>query len=204
MKRSITLVAAFGCLSISLFSCKTSRNSLVNDRQETVIAGENNSPNFVEFLDGSIQNFQSLKLITGVLVTPHLLADGNKEIYAKDIKAYQDTKQYAVSQQVLNSKRKSYVAKEALPGFAVRVISGKLNVYKRTIYNGERAIEQFFLQNGTGGTILAYSPEVMKDLLKGNPEVLNYFNSKTQKENLYKKLQTTVYLFNNDMAVTKN
>ncbi len=205
MKKSTTLIAAYCCMvTLTLFSCNTSKNSIANDKQESEIMVEHTSASFVQYLDGSIQNFQSLKLITGILVTPHLLGDGNKVIYAKDILAYQDNKQYAVSQKLFKSKRKSFVAKETLPGFAIKVISGKINVYKRTIFNGERATEQFFLQNGTGGEICAYSPELMNELLKSNPEVLNYFKSKTLKENLFEKLQTTVCLFNNDMAVTKN
>lgn len=204
MKKSLTLVAAIGCFTFGLFSCKTSRNSLASDKLETEITSGTVTSNFVQYLDGSIQSFQSLKLITGVLVTPHLLADGKKLIYAKDIKAYQDNQHYAISQQLMKTKRKSHVAKETLPGFAVRVISGKLNVYKRTIYNGERAVEQFFLQQGAEGAIVAYTDEVMKDILRANTEVLNYFNTRAGKENLFKKLQTTVYLFNNDLAVTKN
>ena len=87
-------------VTLTLFSCNTSKNSIANDKQESEIMVEHTSASFVQYLDGSIQNFQSLKLITGILVTPHLLGDGNKVIYAKDILAYQDNKQYAVSQKL--------------------------------------------------------------------------------------------------------
>lgn len=155
--------------------------------------------------DGSTQQYSSLKLVTGVLVTPHLLADGKIVIYPKDVLAYQDGRRYAVSQKLLKTEKTSFVAAETLPGFAVRIAKGKLNVYSRKYYNGNVAVTEYFLQSGDEGEIVAYSPATMKELIKDNNRAADYYNSKVKISPKSKKLMVTADLYNNpDQYVSKN
>lgn len=160
---------------------------------------------FVVFNDGSIKSFSSLKLVTGLFKTPHLLADGNQVIYAGDIKAYQNQDHYAISEKEFSaSKKPSKVAKDALPGFAVRVASGKINVYSLKYYNGQNATEKFFLQVGDDGQIVAFTNELFNDLIKDNNEALVYFNDKKQANSINKKLLLSVDIYNNTGFISKN
>jgi len=61
---------------------------------------------FVQLNDGAIQNYSTLKLVTGVFVTPHLLADNKIIINSGDIIAYQNKEHYAVTAKILTSKKK--------------------------------------------------------------------------------------------------
>ena len=94
--------------------------------------------------------------------------------------AYQNEKHYAVTAKVLTSTKDGRVAVETLPGFAVKVLSGKLNVYCRKFYNGGNTVEEYFLQHGNDGYIVAYSKEVLKDMLKEDAKALEFFNSKAK------------------------
>jgi hypothetical protein len=154
--------------------------------------------------DGSIQQYESLKLVTGVLTTPYLLANNKLVINSKDIMAYQDEKHYAVSAKILTSKKNSRVAVETLPGFAVKVISGKLNVYSRKYYNGGNTREEYFLQNGNEGYIVAYSKAVLISMLKEDTKALEYFNSRSKISPRSKKLLVAVQMYNNGQLMTKN
>jgi hypothetical protein len=156
--------------------------------------------------DGRIRHFNSLKLVTGVFTAPHLLADDGIKIYPSEIVAYQNKDHYAVSQTMLAGGRKSYVATETLPGFAVRIAEGKLNIYAKKFNSGAKCAEEYFMQWGNDGKIYAYTPELMNDILKDNPEAANYFKNKKNKVSLSKKLQTTASLYNNntETLVSKN
>jgi hypothetical protein len=96
------------------------------------------------------------------------------------------------------------VAVEALPGFAVRVAKGKLNVYSLKYYNGHNTTEKFYLQSGDDGQIVAYSPEVMKELLRDNSEAFNFFTNKNKAAVFPKKLLAAVDIYNNSRYVSKN
>ena len=159
---------------------------------------------FVQMNDGSIKQYGSLKLVTGVLKTPHLLADDKVIINSKDIMAYQSNRHYAVAAKILTSTKKGYVAVETLPGFAVKVISGKLNVYSRKYYNGANTVDEYFLQSGNDGYIIAYTKDVLKSILKEDAKALEYFNSKSKVLPKSKKLFATVEMYNNSQMVTKN
>jgi hypothetical protein len=159
---------------------------------------------YVVLNDGSVQHYSTLKLVTGVLVTPHLLADNRIVIHAKDIKSYQNGQFYAVSSNSLKTTKKSYVTGEALPGFAVRQVQGKLNVYCRKFYNGSNTVDEFFLQTGNDGEIIAYSTKTMKELLKDNPKALDYYNSKVKISPKSKKLMTTAVIYNTGELLSKN
>ena len=154
--------------------------------------------------DGTITQFTTLKLVTGVLSTPHLLGDGKVVINAKDIIAYQNEKHYAVTSKILTSKKSAAVAVETLPGFAVKVLSGKVNVYCRKYYNGANTADEYFLQNGNDGHIIAFSKDVLKSMLKEDTKALEFFNSKTKVSPRSKKILTAVEMYNTGQLMTKN
>lgn len=153
--------------------------------------------------DGTIREFKALKLVTGVMLRPHLLADGKEKIYADQIKAYQNDGHYAVSQTTFCCGRMSAVASETLPGFAIRIVKGKLNVYRKKYLNGEHAIDEYFVQAGDEGKIMAYSPPVMEELLKDNAEASLFFKSLKESRNVRDKLIAAVYLYNSDQTLSK-
>ncbi|MEX1203029.1 MAG: hypothetical protein WEA59_07290 [Ferruginibacter sp.] len=159
---------------------------------------------FIQKKDGTIQNFKSLKLVTGFFKTPHLLADGKIKIEAKDIASYQNSDHYAISDEQIEGERKSKVATSTLPGFAVRVAKGKLNVYSRKYYNGKNAVDELFIQIGNDEKIVPYTPELMVAILKNHPSSLNVFNSKKHLGTLTQKLQAVAGIYNQDQLMSKN
>jgi hypothetical protein len=195
--------AAFLALTL-MNSCATNKQMLADRDAEIQLSREASAGgNFVKMKDGTIKQFHSLKLVTGVFTSPHLLADGKKKIPATEILAYQNGDHYAVSQALISNGRRSFVAVETLPGFAVRVVKGKLNLYCKKFFNGRAAVDEFFLQSGADGQIVAYTPELMKNLIRDNQEAFKYFL--TGKENdISKKLQATAELYNNSQLMSKN
>ena len=161
-------------------------------------------PCFVQRNDGTIQYFSTLKLVKGIFNSPHLLADGEIKINPGEIRAYQDKDHYAVSQKVFSSGKYSRVADEALPGFGIRVLKGKLNVYNKKYFNGERAMNEYFLQSGDEGEIRKYTPELMNELVKTDATASNFFNDKNTKTEMTGKILATVELFNTGQLITKN
>ncbi len=204
MKTSLTIMAVAAASGMFLSSCTSSRDNFSTPKADNIVNTSAKASCFIQMNDGTIKKFNEINLVTGVLVTPYLLADGKIKIDPKDIKAYQNHDHYAISTKQFKSGRTSYAASEVLPGFAEMIASGKMIVYKKTIFNGERAIHQFFIQQGKEAEILPYSVSLIQSILKDNTEALNYFNSKTDKTNLERKLQTTAFLFNNDMATARN
>jgi hypothetical protein len=203
MKTLVPSVALLCSALILLNSCSVSKNTVLPPKADA----ENNPATtscFVVKTDGSRQYFSTLKLVTGVLTTPHLLADNKIVIEAKDVLAYQDKKRFAVSQKLLTTKRISYVAAETLPGFATRITNGKLSVYGRKYYNGSNTVTEYFLQTGDDGEILSYSNSIMKDLLKDNPKAADFYNSKVKISPRSKKLLATVDIYNNVQFISKN
>lgn len=205
MKKSLRTLVAVASLAVLVNSCVTGKNSVTISRNNT----ENPKANadagcYVQMNDGSVKKFRTLKLVTGVMITPHLLADDKVKIYAGEIKSYLNNDQYAVSQATLTNARNSFVAVETLPGFAVRVIKGKMNVYKKKFYNGQHTVDEYYVQSGDDGKILPYSPKIMCELLKDNPEASRFFNGKKIKGNTSKLLLATVQLFNNDQLMSRN
>ena len=204
MKNFIPAIAVLISITTLLNSCAVSKNS--TDQQQTAVKNENETSStcFVQLNDGSIKQFTTLKLVTGVLTTPHLLGDGKEVINAKDIIAYQNDKQYAVSAKILTSKKSANVSVETLPGFAVKLLSGKLNVYCRKYYNGANTAYEYFLQNGNDGYIVAYSKDVLKSMLKDDMNAMAFFNSKTKVSPQSKKLLAAVEIYNKGQMMTKN
>jgi hypothetical protein len=200
MKKLLPAFAVLLC-TVILNSCGVTNSVTV---QAPDHPSEVNKTCFVQFNDGTVKQFSSLKLVTGVLVTPHLLADNKTVLNSKDIMAYQDHRVYAVSSKIITSKKNSKVAVDALPGFAVKVISGKLNVYSRKYYNGGNTVEEFFLQQGNDGFIVAYSKDVLMTMLKEDPKALEFFNSNTKVSPWSKKLIAAVEIYNGGQMITKN
>lgn len=204
MKQIIPSITVFCSIVIMLNSCAVGKNAVDNPKAEAENKSEIPGLCFVQMNDGSIKQYGSLKLVTGVLKTPHLLADDKVIINSKDIMAYQSNRHYAVAAKILTSAKKGYVAVETLPGFAVKVISGKLNVYSRKYYNGANTVDEYFLQSGNDGYIIAYTKDVLKGMLKEDAKALEYFNSKSKVLPKSKKLFATVEMYNSSQMVTKN
>jgi len=159
---------------------------------------------FVKMKDGSIVYYKTLELVKGAFVTPHLLADGNTRIFADDVLAYQNQDHYAVSQSTFSSGRKSFLAVETLPGFAVRMTKGKINIYCKKFFNGHVAVDEFFIQSNRDGQIYTYSVDLMKVLIQDNEQALAYFNETQTDKNISKTLKTTAEIYNNAMVVSSN
>lgn len=205
MKKHLPSVALLLCILTIFNACSTSSIPLSQRKADITNSKENNSAEcFVKMNDGSIREYKSLKLVTGAFTAPYLLADGKTKIKASQITAYQNKELYAVSQRTFCCGRMSYVATETLPGFAVRTVKGKLNVYCKKYYNGQVAVDEFFLQAGNDGKIQAYSPQLMNQLLKDNTEAFTFFNDKKFKGRLPEKLHATAQLYNGGQFVTKN
>lgn len=195
---------AIACLLIMINSCLSIQN--VSALEKTVTEEPKATPTscFVQMNDGTIKNYATLKLVTGIFKTPHLLANDSIVIMANEIKAYQNKDCYAVSQKEFSTKKQSAVAVKALPGFAVRIASGKLNVYSFKYYNGHNTTEKFFLQSGDEGQILAYTPELMNELLKDNNDAFTMFNEKNTAVAFSKKLLASVEMYNTSRLLSKN
>jgi hypothetical protein len=202
--KNLPAIAVLISATILLNSCAVSKNSI--DQPQTALkpVSETSTTCFVQLNDGTIKQFTTLKLVTGILTTPHLLGDGKVVINSKDIIAYQDAKQYAVSAKILTSKKSASVSVETLPGFAVKVVSGKLSVYCRKYYNGTNTSDEYFLQNGNDGYIVAYSKEVLKNMLKDDINASAFFNSKSKVSPKSKKILTAVEIYNKGQMMTKN
>ncbi len=200
LRHSALLFSILGIFS----ACSTSSVSKTQHKADTVNSKETTADCFVKMNDGSIREFRTLKLVTSPLHTPYLLADGKTKIKASQIKAYQNKDHYAVSQKTFCCGRISHVATETLPGFAVRTVKGRLNVYCKKYYNGQVAVDEFYLQVGDEGQIQAYSPELMSKLVKDNSEALTFFTNKKFKGRLPEKLHATAQLYNGGAFITKN
>ena len=159
---------------------------------------------FIEMNDGTIKNFTSLKMVTGIMMTPHLVADGRVIINGNEIKSYQDDDQhYAVSQKAFEFGRRTHLAVEVLPGFVQRIATGKLNIYNKQSFNGYRRVDEFFIQLGDG-EIVPYSESRLNDLVKDEPQALKLFNCKNKKQTLSEKLQLTASIINSAGLMSKN
>jgi hypothetical protein len=202
--KTITSIAVLISTTILINACSVSKNSI--DQPQTVLktVDESSATCFVQLNDGTIQKFTSLKLVTGFFTTPHLLGDGKVVLNSKEIVAYQDSKQYAVSSRILTSKKSGSVSVETLPGFAVKVLSGKLNVYCRKYYNGANTADEYFLQNGNEGQIIAYSKDAFKNMIKDDINASAFFNAKTKGSSRSKQILTAVEIYNKGQMMTKN
>ncbi len=199
MKTAIPKLAAFSCLFVLLNAFSVSQPI----EHPTTKAKEALSC-YVQLSDGTIKKYTTLELVTGIFKTPHLLADGSVVITASEIKAYQDKNHYAISQKEFTSLKPSKVAIDALPGFAVRIAQGRLNVYSLKFYNGHNATEKLFLQAGDAAEIVAYTPELLNEMIKDNPDAYSYFNASDKATTAIKKMLATVEMYNTSRLISKN
>jgi hypothetical protein len=204
MKTIVPAIAVLLGATILLNSCSVNKNAVETQKSEVKNETEGSSGCFVELNNGTYKQFTTLKLVTGVLTTPHLLGDDKVVVYAKDIIAYQNNKHYAVSSKILTSTKTGTVSVETLPGFAIRVLSGKLNVYSRKYYNGANTAEEYFLQNGDEGYIVAYSKNLLKSMFNEDQKAWEFFTSKTKVSPKSKKLLTAVEMHNSTQFMSKN
>jgi hypothetical protein len=159
---------------------------------------------FVQFADGTVKQFTTLKLVTKMFKTPHLLANDSVIIYGPELKAYQNEEGYAVSQSVFGKFKKTYVAKSVLPGFAVRVVKGYLNIFSIKYYNGQNVTEKLFIQQPDAAAITPYTPEMLETLLKENSDALALLSTENKTLTGTKKILAAVELFNSSKLLTKN
>jgi hypothetical protein len=182
----------------------TSKNSLVAPELTTKRQTEVGSKKwdcYVEMNDGTIKKYSKIKLVTGILSTPYLLADGEIKILATQIKAYKDANFYAVSQREFYNTNKTHVAINVLPGFAIRELKGEVNVYSLQYYNGSNIYKKFFLQKGHDGKIIPYTTQLLNEYAKNNIEVKNFVTKKKAKQ---KELLAVVESYNNSVSISKN
>lgn len=180
-----------------LQSCSNSR-AVAYERKEALYFSREAAPStcFVQYADGSIANYKSLKLVTSIYKSPHLLADGKTRIYPYEIVAYQNDKHYAISSNGFSyGGHKGNIATETLPGFAVRISTGRLNVYVKKYKENSKVMDEYYLQEGDG-QILAYSPELMDALIKNNSEALDFYNNHKKHIKLTKELKLTAKIYN--------
>ncbi len=202
MNIRIRYTFVFACLATTLFSCYTSKNNTLNP-ENTPDKNIVKTDCFVEFNNGEIKKFSSIKLVTGVFVSPYLLADGELKILSAQIKAYKDEKFYAIAQREFYTQGKGHISTHVLPGFAIREIKGNLNLYSLQFYNLGTVHKKFFLQNGNDGKIVPYSAEILSEYFKDNKEISNYMSKRKKKINS-KELLSLVENYNNSASISKN
>ena len=205
MKTNIIYVLIAACVALVLSSCSTSKNSIAIEKPIAIndIAKEENKNCFVVSNDGTVTHYKSLKLVTAILSTPYLLADGKVKIMPDEIKAYKDKKHYAISQKIFYTEEKGHVATHVLPGFAVKEKSGSINVYSLQIYSVGKVYKKYFLQNGENGAILAYSPILLHDYINNDASFANEIELTKKKMNT-KKVLSIVDSYNGSTSITKN
>lgn len=189
--------SVFSCLiTASLLSSCTSTLATQERKMALLESKVNAKECFVEMRDGTVKNYSSLKLMTSVYKAPHLLADGKIKIEADEIVAYQSKRHYAINASGFSyGGHKSNIASETLPGFAVRVATGHLNVYIKKYKINGKVMDEYFLQENNG-QVLVYTPELMSALVRNNPEALEFFNNNKKRIKLTNELKTTAKIYN--------
>ncbi len=203
MKNTLKLTTVCLVLLIYSSSCNSTKEATAQRKADIEQSKQAVNTCFIQLNDGTIKHYKSLKLVTGIMKAPHLLADGKLQISSKEIMAYQNHDHYAISQKGFTSGRRTYVAKETLPGFAIRIAKGKINVYTKKYYNGVAAVDEYFVQMGDDGQVLAYTTETMNLMIKDDPEALDFFMAKKYNTPKSKKDPTPASLANNKTLVPK-
>jgi len=203
MKRNIPACILLFLLLVAFNSCSVNKGILSQRKADLQHSKDEASNCFVKKEDGTVIHYETLKLVTGFLKTPYLLADGKTKIYSSEIIAYQTEDYYAISEvKFAYEGHPSKLAVETLPGFAVRLAKGKINIYSRKYSVGKVAADEYFLQEGKG-LIYAYSPELMDNLIRKHPEALKFYNTYKEKLPLTKDLKNTAFIYNNAHMVSK-
>lgn len=200
MKRNFTLLFLCPAIALCSFSAEVKKNGSDDPAKE---AGQNSQKFYVQKMDGTIQQFSRLRLVTGVFTSPHLLADGKIKLMPGELIAYKADDIFAVSGKMIGDGRPSKVAKDVLPGFATRIVSGSINVYSKKVFNGAKAIEVLYVQCGDNGMIEPFRVELMEQLIQVQPQVLSIFK-KNKKQIDSRKIQAVAEAYNNTQTITKN
>jgi hypothetical protein len=203
MRKNLFISTVLLCALCGLVACSSLSN--ISNNQEDSVLKTTAEPNcFVQKTDGTIQYYSSIKLVTGMFTMPYLVADGTTKLNSSTIKAYQNKEHFAVLLAPSNAGPQSKVAKETLPGFAIRIAEGPLNIYSKKRFNGAVAVDEIFVQAGNEGSIQAYSPQLMQSLLSDHPEALSLLKSQKKISPLSKKFQNIVAVYNKGQLLSKN
>ena len=201
----IYLVIISICVALLVNSCATGKKNIEISRPTTEEPTHNvvskKSDYYVVLNDGTIKKYGKIKLVTGILTTPYLEADGEIKILPTQIKAYKDENHFAISQKEFYGKNKTHVATEVLPGFAVKELKGEVNVYSLQYFNGSNTYKKFFLQKGEDGMILPYSASLLKEYAGNDTEIKNFITKKKTKQ---KDLLVFIENYNNSKSLTRN
>lgn len=203
MKSKLFLAASLLFAASLLQSCATHKSALALRKSHEKAAKEGDKNCFVQWNDGSFDVFGKLELVTGPFTSPYLLADGQRKIEASQIKAYQNKEHYAISQQLIQKGRKTFVADGTLPGFAIRIAHGKFNLYAKKFHNGQHSVDEFFLQEGDKGHIFSCTNEVMTELLEKDPESFDFIYARMSTTSRSKKMQQLASLAKSNQSLTK-
>ena len=188
---------------LALISCSSSRQAKATREEEMYFAREKSPACFVQFIDGSIQKYYSLTREKGVGLAPHLLANGKIRIFPNQVLAYQNHEHYAISSGGFSiGGHESRIATETLPGFAIRIAKGDLNIYVKKFRNGTRYTDEFYFQLKKGN-VIPYSPELMDALIKNMPEALVFYNQYKKQLPKSKDLIATAYIFNHTFLASR-
>ncbi|MEO6670420.1 MAG: hypothetical protein ABIN36_13140 [Ferruginibacter sp.] len=197
MKRPLLLILWLFAALCFMGSCASTKEAAFDRKMALQNSKIDSTECFVQLVDGTIKNYATLKLVTSVYKSPHLLADGKTKIYPHEIISYQNKSHFAVNAGGFSyGGHKSNIAVETLPGFAVRIASGRLNVYIKKYKTNGKVVDEYYLQEGAG-QVLAYSPELMDALIKNSAEALDFFNNHKRHVKLTKQLKLTASIFNN-------
>lgn len=158
-------------LMVLLFTSCTVNKTLTNQLSFDIKNKDADQVSYVRFKNGQMLYCQTLELKNGIFTSPHLIGDGWYKIETADVAEYKLNGQLAISEEKLNDKKHSRVAVDALPGFAVQIIKGDLNVYHRKYFNGRNAVNRYYLQIGNEGPIMLYNTKDMKELIATHDEL---------------------------------
>ncbi len=201
----IYLIIISICVALLVNSCATGKDSvgITQPAVEKRIKERSleKSISYVEMNDGTIREYSQIKLVTGILNTPYLIANGDVKIFPDQIKSYKTGNYYAISQMEFYTTNITHVAKNVLPGFAVREIKGDVSLYSIQYYNGSNIYKKYFLQKGKDGKILPYTKQLLNEYAINNMEVKNFITKKKAKQ---KDLLAVVENYNNAISVSKN
>ncbi len=199
MKPFLLRIPVLFSIAVMLNACSSVNNIYSTTGDDSTSSASNEC--FVQLKNGEIQYYKTLTLQTGIFTSPYLLADGKKVINSKAVRAYQTGDVYAICEECLQFGRKSKVAREALPGFAVRIVTGKMNVYSRMYFNGAEAVEELYLQLGDDGKIVPYKAAELSKLIQDNARAMEILNGK--EKSISRKLQAVAEVYNRQGLVAR-
>jgi len=184
MKKSNTNVCKT-LLVLLVFSSCFGASKLQKSRNENIVASRDQlAENFVQYNNGEIKKFNSLKVDGSVKVfsykkMPVLVGDNQEKIEIDSIVSYQTKDYYA--KKILNHRWMHYwpSAESTLLGFGQRVIKGKISVYFEqhqenadNTYNGRGSqrteVYTYYMQKGDNGAVIEFTKKSLREIVKDN------------------------------------